>query len=210
MTDCRFIVFEGLIGTGKTTIAAALAQLMGARLVLEQFTDNPFLPLFYKQPDRYAFPVELFFLSERHKQLQETFSQTSLFEPLVLADYAPIKSLLFAHNNLVDEEYRLFQKLYQQLSVTFPEPDLVVYLHRPIDVVMRQIAHRGRDYETGITATYLHNIQQQYFSFLKATTVPILMVEAGNLDIRTPGRQAQLAALLQQPWPTGWHNVSLV
>ena len=116
----QFIAIEGNIGTGKTTLSNLLAEEYGCRLILEQFTDNPFLPLFYDNPERYAFPVELFFMTERHKQLQEELAQTNLFQESIIADYFFIKTLLFAKNNLKEEEYRLFQRLFQVLNSTFP------------------------------------------------------------------------------------------
>ena len=120
-----FIAIEGNIGAGKTTFCELLAAEMNCRLILEQFTDNPFLPLFYEQPERYAFPVELFFMTERHKQLQEALTNTDLFTPLSIADYFFIKTLLFAKNNLNTEEFRLFQRLFEVLNSTYPKPELL-------------------------------------------------------------------------------------
>ena len=117
-TPYSFIAIEGNIGAGKTTFCELLAKEMNCRLILEQFTDNPFLPLFYEQPDRYAFPVELFFMTERHKQLQEALTNPDIFTPLSIADYFFIKTLLFAKNNLNTEEFRLFQRLFEVLNST--------------------------------------------------------------------------------------------
>ena len=166
----QFIAFEGNIGVGKTTLCNLLAQRHGCALVLEQFTDNPFLPYFYEQPDRYGFPVELFFMTERHKQLQEHFATPDLFQSCTVADYFFVKTLLFAKNNLSEEEFRLFQRLFSVLNAGFPKPDLLVYLHRPIPVLMEQIQKRGRSIEQNISAQYLEELQRAYFEYLKTET----------------------------------------
>ena len=133
----NFIVVEGNIGAGKTTLCRLLSEDFDYRLILEEFADNPFLPHFYKNPERYAFPVELFFMTERHKQLQAELSQRDLFQQTIVSDYIFFKTLLFARNNLMEEEYRLFQRLFHILNATFPRPDLLVYLHRSVDNLRR-------------------------------------------------------------------------
>ena len=179
----QFIAIEGNIGAGKTTLCHRLAGHFGCTLVLEQFTDNPFLPFFYLQPERYAFPVELFFMTERHKQLQEHFAQPDLFRSFTVADYFFVKTLLFAKNNLSEEEFRLFQQLFKVLNATFPKPDLLLYLHRPVDVLLRQIHKRGRDIERNISAAYLEEIQNAYLEYLKAETeTPVVILELGKAN----------------------------
>ncbi len=181
----NFIAIEGNIGAGKTTLCHQLAERFGCDLVLEQFTDNPFLPPFYEQPERYAFPVELFFMTERHKQLLEHFSQPDLFRSFTVADYFFVKTLLFAKNNLSEEEFRLFQRLFLVLNATFPKPDLLLYLHRPVEVLLKQIKKRGRDIEQHISPAYLTEIQDAYFDYLKAETeTPVLILELGNADFQ--------------------------
>jgi deoxyadenosine/deoxycytidine kinase len=152
-----FIAIEGNIGAGKTTLCHMLSERLGCSLVLEQFTDNPFLPPFYDQPDRYALPVELFFMTERHKQLLEHFGSPDLFRNFTVADYFFVKTLLFAKNNLSEEEFRLFQRLFSVLNATFPKPDLLLYLHRPVDVLLQHIKKRGRSIEQQISADYLNS-----------------------------------------------------
>lgn len=181
----RFIAIEGNIGAGKTTLSRMLSDHFGGKLVLEQFTDNPFLPFFYEQPDRYGFPVELFFMTERHKQLQEHFAQPDLFNSLTIADYFFVKTLLFAKNNLNEEEFRLFQRLFGVLNASYPKPDLLVYLHRPVEVLLRQIQKRGRSIEQGIAPAYLDNIQQVYLDYLRSETdTPVLLLDLGETDFQ--------------------------
>ena len=163
-----YIVIEGNIGVGKTTFCRKLQEKYGARLILEQFSDNPFLPYFYENPERHAFSVELFFMTERHRQLQEELIQGNLFNQQIISDYIFIKTLLFAKNNLNEEEYRLFNRLFHVLNAHFKKPDLFVYLHRPISSLMTQIKKRGRSYEMEMSTMYLENIQKAYFDLLKS------------------------------------------
>ena len=192
----NFIAIEGNIGAGKTTLCHQLAEHFGCALILEQFTDNPFLPPFYEQPERYAFPVELFFMTERHKQLLEHFSQPDLFRSFTVADYFFVKTLLFAKNNLSEEEFRLFQRLFSVLNATFPKPDLLLYLHRPVEVLLKHIKKRGRDIEQQISPAYLTEIQDAYFDYLKTETeTPVLILELGDADFQ--GNQAAFEAIAQ-------------
>jgi deoxyguanosine kinase len=206
-----FIAIEGNIGAGKTTFCELLAAEINCRLVLEQFTDNPFLPLFYEQPDRYAFPVELFFMTERHKQLQEALTNVDIFTPLSIADYFFIKTLLFAKNNLNSEEFRLFQRLFDVLNSTYPKPELLVYLHRSVDDLLRNIHKRGRAYETDISAEYLTEIQNGYFEYFRTeTNIPILIVEVEGIDfIADKQHFEQLKALLLKQYSVGIHRIKL-
>ncbi|MEI6408130.1 MAG: deoxynucleoside kinase [Bacteroidota bacterium] len=201
----QFIAIEGNIGAGKTTLCNMLARDFGCALVLEQFTDNPFLPYFYEQPERYAFPVELFFMTERHKQLLEHFAQPDLFRALTVADYFFVKTLLFAKNNLSEEEFRLFQRLFGVLNATFPKPELLVYLHRPVDVLVAQIQKRGRDIERNISPVYLEEIQNAYFEYLKTETeTPVIILDLQDADFQQDASVFQkLVKLLQAPHPPG-------
>ncbi len=185
MVPYHFIAIEGNIGAGKTTLCQQLEQEYGCALILEQFTDNPFLPPFYEQPDRYAFPVELFFMTERHKQLLEHFAQPDLFRSFTVADYFFVKTLLFAKNNLSEEEFRLFQRLFSVLNATFPKPDLLIYLHRPVEVLIRYIKKRGRNFEQQISPAYLTAIQDAYIDYLKTETeTPVVILELGEIDFQ--------------------------
>lgn len=186
LANYNFIAIEGNIGAGKTTLCHQLTDRFGCALVLEQFTDNPFLPPFYEQPERYAFPVELFFMTERHKQLLEHFAQPDLFRSFTVADYFFVKTLLFAKNNLSEAEFRLFQRLFLVLNSTFPKPDLLLYLHRPVEVLLAQIKKRGRGIEQNISAAYLTEIQDAYFDYLKTETeTPVVILELGDADFQS-------------------------
>lgn len=182
-----------------------MAERFDCNIILEQFTDNPFLPFFYQQPERYAFPVELFFMTERHKQLQEHFALPNLFEQTSVADYFFVKTLLFAKNNLNDEEFRLFQRLFGVLNNTFPKPDLLVYLHRPVETLLRQIRQRGRNMEQNIAPEYLDEIQNAYLEFFKTEkSIPIVVLELGDIDFqRDESAMDTLVRLLDQPFEPG-------
>lgn len=182
-----------------------LAGHLGGALILEQFTDNPFLPYFYEQPERYGFPVELFFMSERHKQLQEHFAQPDLFQTLTVADYFFVKTSLFAKNNLNEEEFRLFQRLFSVLNATFPKPDLLLYLHRPVEVLLQQIQKRGRSIEKNISPVYLEELQNAYFDYLKTETeTPVVILQLDGLDFQHDlSNFNAIEALLHRPFPKG-------
>lgn len=207
----RFIAIEGNIGAGKTSLCHLLFRDFGSRLLLEQFTDNPFLPFFYENPERYGFPVELFFMTERHKQLQEHFAQPDLFQQTTIADYFFVKTLLFAKNNLNEEEYRLFQRLWQVLNQTFPKPDVLFYLHRPVETLMKQIEKRGRDYEKNISSDYLTSIQNAYFDFFKTEdSVPVVVIELNEVNyLEDEKLYQQLAEILKENYTPGMHFIQL-
>lgn len=200
-----FIAIEGNIGAGKTTLCHLLAEHYGCALVLEQFTDNPFLPFFYENPERYAFPVELFFMTERHKQLLEHFAQPDLFRSFTVADYFFVKTLLFAKNNLSEEEFRLFQRLFSVLNATFPKPDLLLYLHRPVEVLMHQIRQRGRDMERLITGEYLEELQNAYLDhFKRESETPVVVLELDDADFLRDNHVFQaITGLLNRDFQAG-------
>ncbi|MCB0640505.1 MAG: deoxynucleoside kinase [Phaeodactylibacter sp.] len=207
----RFIAIEGNIGAGKTTFAKMLERDYQAHLVLEQFTDNPFLPFFYENPDRYAFPVELFFMTERHKQLQEEIAQQQLFQQLLVSDYYFIKTLLFAQNNLRAEEFRLFQRLFHILNNSFPQPNLLVYLHRTIPNLLQNIKNRGRAYEQQIEGTYLESLQVAYFNYFRSKpNIPILILTIENVAFwEDEAAYRQMVELLTQTYAPGVHRATV-
>jgi deoxyadenosine/deoxycytidine kinase len=206
-----YIVIEGNIGVGKTTFCRKLQDKYDARLILEQFSDNPFLPYFYENPERHAFSVELFFMTERHRQLQEELIQGDLFNQQIISDYIFIKTLLFAKNNLNEEDYRLFNRLFHVLNAHFKKPDLVVYLHRPVTKLLHQIKKRGRSFEMEMSAAYLENIQKAYFDFFKMDPeYPILVVGIEDLDFEKDIHAFELLNnLLLQNYETKVHYINL-
>lgn len=186
MTLHPFVVVEGNIGAGKTTLATRLAEHFNHRLILEEFSDNPFLPLFYREPERYAFPVELFFMAERHKQLQGELSSSELFTGGTVADYLFIKTLLFARNSLTEQEFRLFNRIYRVMDSGFRRPDLIVYLHRPVAALQANIARRGRDFEANISDAYLQSVQSTYLNYFRTLDdTPVLILDLDDLDFTT-------------------------
>ena len=207
----NFIAIEGNIGAGKTTLCKQLEADYDCRLILEQFTDNPFLPMFYKNPERYAFPVELFFMTERHKQLQESLSQRELFPQLIVSDYFFIKTLLFAKNNLNGEEFRLFQRLFHTLNSTFAKPDLLVYLHRDVEDIINNINKRGRDFEKDIKPDYLQSLQDAYFNYFKAEEeFPILIIDVNGVDFQEDKMAyKQITGLMRRSYSKGVHRAAV-
>lgn len=179
----QYLVIEGNIGAGKTTLATMLAQDLNAKLILEQFADNPFLPQFYQNPERYSFPLELSFLAERYKQLNVDLRTGSLFQNLTIADYFFMKSLIFAQNTLTGDELQLYKQIFSIIYNTLPKPNLYVYLHLSTDKLLQNIKKRGRDYEQTISADYLNNLTQGYFDFFKQhPDYTFLVIDTSNLD----------------------------
>src|SRR5688572_2915473 len=163
----HFITIEGNIGAGKTTLAHLLAKHFNARLILEEFAENPFLTKFYENPQQYAFPVELFFMAERYKQLKELIQTRDMFQSVTITDYLFTKCLLFAKVNLPEAEFRLYQKLFEIVHQQLVQPDLLIYLHAPVNRLQQNIKKRNRPYEQGISDEYLFNIQETYTHYIK-------------------------------------------
>lgn len=176
------IAIEGNIGSGKTTLATMLANDIDARLVLEQFADNPFLPKFYSDPEKHAFPLELFFMAERYHQLKNLKEQ-DLFKPQIVSDYFFVKSKLFAQNNLKKDEMQLFNRLFDIMLSSLSKPDLLVYLYSDVERLQQNIKNRGRDFEQNISDEYLQNIQDKYLDFLrKQSDFPVLLLDVTSVD----------------------------
>ncbi|MBV4359521.1 deoxynucleoside kinase [Pinibacter aurantiacus] len=178
----NFITIEGNIGAGKTTLAHLLAKRFNARLILEEFADNPFLPKFYENPQQYAFPLELFFMAERFKQLKELLQQKDLFQNVTISDYLFTKCLLFAKVNLPDDEFRLYQRLFEIIHQQLIQPDLLIYLHAPVKKLQENIRRRNRPYEQAIPNEYLFNIQETYTHYIKQHDIKTLFIDASNAD----------------------------
>ena len=179
----KYLVIEGNIGAGKTSLASLLAEETGSRLVLEAFSDNPFLAKFYEEPDRYAFQLELSFLSERYHQIKTELAHPDLFGQSVISDYYLAKSFIFSKYNLKDDEMKLFEKLFSIINLQAPKPDLYVYLHLPVERLLENIRQRGRSYEKNIKYEYLKEVQEGYFGFFKSQQeMKILVIDTGRLD----------------------------
>ena len=179
----QFLVIEGNIGAGKTTLASKLAEEYNAKLILEQFADNPFLPKFYNDQERYSFPLELSFLADRYTQIKKQVFNLDLFHSLLIADYYFAKSSIFAQNTLKDDEYRLFRQIFDIVFETMPKPDLYVYLHADVNKLLLNIKKRGRDYEQNINPEYLEKIKSGYFGFFRQiSTFPVLIIDTNNID----------------------------
>lgn len=163
----NYIAIEGNIGAGKTSLATRIATDFNAKLILERFKDNPFLPKFYEKPKRYAFPLEMSFLADRYQQLLEGIAQFDLFKDCVVADYDGYKSLIFAKVTLAEEEFNLYKKLFHYMHKDLPSPDMYVYLYQNTDRLMENIQKRGRSFEKGIETNYLNKINEGYFEFVK-------------------------------------------
>jgi deoxyguanosine kinase len=178
----HFITIEGNIGAGKTTLAHLLARHYNARLILEQFADNPFLPKFYENPAQYAFPLELFFMAERYKQLKELVHTNDLFQSLTVSDYLFTKCLLFARVNLPEQEYKLYQGLFEILQSQLVQPELLIYLHAPVSKLQSNIRKRNRSYEQAIPDEYLFNIQETYTQYIRQHNIRTLFIDVSNAD----------------------------
>ncbi len=183
MNKYKFIVIEGSIGVGKTSLATRIAKDYNAKLVLEQFAENPFLPKFYKDPDRFSFPLELSFLADRYQQLKKEMINPDLFFSFIIADYYFMKSLIFAGRTLEDDEYNLYRQLFLIIYESIPKPDLYVYLQVDTNRLLENIKRRGRDYEQNITAEYLNRIQKGYFEFFSQNpNLRFLVIDVNELD----------------------------
>lgn len=191
-----FIVIEGPIGVGKTTLARRLAETYGCDLLLEGAEENPFLRKFYDNPQSAAFPTQLFFLLQRAKQMQE-LRQSDMFNPVRISDFLIEKDRLFAELTLNDDELNLYDQVYQQLTFDVPEPDLVIYLQAPVHVLRDRINQRGIDYEQQIESAYLERLTESYVNFFHHfTNAPLLIVNTEDCDFVNRDRDYQM--LLQQ------------
>ncbi len=183
VTRYNYIVIEGNIGAGKTTLASMIAKEHNAKLILERFADNPFLPKFYSDPARFSFPLELSFLADRYRQLKEELVEQDLFRSFTVADYYFMKSLVFASSTLEKDEFTLYRQIFYIIYSSLPKPDLYVYLHVPPERLLLNIALRGREYEKSITAEYLTGIQESYFTFFRQNPENrYLILEINDLD----------------------------
>ena len=206
----RYIAIEGNIGAGKTSLSTLMAEELGAQLILEEFADNPFLPKFYEDPKRYAFPLELSFLAERFSQLKKELSQPDLFREHVISDYFLSKSLIFSRANLEGDEYELFSRMFYLILQQLPKPELLVYLYLDVDKLQENIKKRGRPYEQSIPSEYLLNIQKSYFDFIRQQKeMRVLIIDSNQLDfVNNPEDYQKIKEIIDRDYELGVHHVN--
>lgn len=207
----NFIAIEGNIGAGKTTLSNMLARHFNARLVLEQFSDNPFLPEFYKNPEKVAFPLELSFLADRYGQLKQDLINLDLFTEITIADYFIYKSLIFASNNLKEDELLLYQRLFDIIASALPKPDLLIYLYLDTATLQKNILKRGRTYELNIKSEYLDQIQNRYLAFLQGLPQQkVLVIDLQGIDFMNDHLKFEkIIDLLNKDYEKGITNITL-
>lgn len=208
--DYHYITIEGNIGAGKTTLAHMLSKHFNARLILEEFADNPFLSKFYENPQQFAFPLELFFMAERYKQLKELIHTKDLFQNITISDYLFTKCLLFAKVNLPEEEFHLYQKLFDIIYQQLTQPDILIYLHVPVNQLQKNIKKRNRSFELSITDDYLFKLQLTYTQYIRQHNIKTLVIDAANADFL--GNEKHLRAVLDaldKDYENGQHYISL-
>jgi deoxyadenosine/deoxycytidine kinase len=208
----NYIVIEGNIGAGKTTLAARIADQFNASLILEHYADNPFLPKFYNDPDKYSFQLELSFLASRYKQLKDELVTQDLFKNFTIADYYFMKSLVFAASTLKGDEYNLYRQIFYIIYGSLPKPDIYVYLHLNPDRLLQNIERRGRNYEKSITKEYLQKIQDSYFSFFRQNPDnKYLIIDINNIDfVSNENHYSRIIdAIFYDDYPVGLNKVIL-
>ncbi len=208
----RLVIIEGNIGAGKTSLARRISSDYNSHLILERFADNPFLPKFYQEPDRFAFPLEMSFLADRYTQLKKELIDPDIFAPFIVADYYFMKSLIFAANTLTGDEYSLYAQLFHLMYSSLPKPDVYVYLHQDPDNLLTNIWNRGREYESAITSDYLKKIQSGYFDFFRQEpSMRILVVDTREIDFvnSQDDYNRLIDAIFGQEYPLGLSRVFL-
>jgi len=204
----NYIVIEGTIGAGKTSLATMLSQELNGSLILEQFEENSFLPKFYEEPEKYAFPLELSFLASRYQQLKDKLAP-ELFGQIKIADYFIDKCIIFSRKTLQSDEFTLFRKLFSIIIAQLPQPEILVYLHKQADHLKQNIIKRGRDYEQNISLDYLEGIQESYMNYIReAGLKKVLIVDTSNLDfVHNPKDYLTIKNLLQREYSDGVHTI---
>lgn len=201
----EYIVIEGNIGSGKTTLAKMLAEKWNSRLMLEEFKDNPFLPKFYENPKQHGFALELSFLAERYHQKRDELNRTDLFKPGIICDYSFAKSLVFSRINLDTDEFELYQNLFHIIHGRLPKPDLLLFLYCSPEKSLRQIKQRGRSYEQVISSDYLEKINAGYLEFFKQQKdTRIVVLNTNEIDfVKTPSDLEKIIEVINQPREAG-------
>lgn len=207
----NFIAIEGNIGAGKTSLASMIANDFNARLILEQFEDNSFLPKFYEDQDKYAFPLEMSFLASRFQQLKDQLGSLDLFKSFIISDYFIVKSLIFAEKTLAEDEYKLYTRFFNIIFQQIPRPDLMVYLYVDTNKLQQNIKNRGREYEQNIKDDYLNKIQNGYFQYIKQQTkFPILIIDTNNTDfVKNANDYNKIIDVINKDYDNGVHRIIL-
>ena len=210
----NYIAIEGTIGAGKTTLATRISNDFNGKLVLEEFEGdkNPFLPKFYKEPEKYSFQLEMTFLALRYQQLKDKLGALDLFHDFIISDYYVAKSLIFSRNNLQEDEYQLFSRFFNIIFSDMPKPELLVYLYCDVDRLQANIHKRGRSYEQEISDEYLADIQQGYLNFLNQQqgNMRILLLDTTRMDfVANESDYRRIIDAIDQPYDIGLHRVAL-
>ena len=206
----NFIAIEGNIGAGKTSLSTRIAEDFNAKLILEEFEDNAFLPKFYKEPDKYAFPLEMTFLASRYQQLKDKLGQQDLFKDFTISDYYIVKSLIFAKKTLPADEYNLYTRFFNIIFTQIPKPDLLVYLYLKTPNLQANIHKRGRPYEMSIENEYLDKIQDGYFEYFKQqpNNLRVLIIDTNEIDfVNNENDYKKIIEIINKPYKPGVHRV---
>ena len=205
----NFIAIEGNIGAGKTSLATRISEDYNAKLILEQFEENSFLPKFYKEPEKYAFPLEMSFLASRFQQLKDQLGPQDLFKTFTISDYYIIKSLIFSKKTLQTDEYNLYTRFFNIIHQQLPKPELFVFLHLETSKLQQNIRQRGRSYEQDIEAGYLDKIQEGYFEFIKQSDLRILVLDTNNIDfVNREEDYKKVVDVIDKEYPIGVHRIT--
>tara|TARA_B110000977_G_C11060625_1_gene485818 strand:- start:100 stop:735 length:636 start_codon:yes stop_codon:yes gene_type:complete len=206
-----YIVVEGNIGSGKTSFVKKLASHINAAAFYEEFFENPFLPKFYAEPEKHAFPLELSFLAERYHQLKKELNTQNLFHETIISDYYLSKSLIFAEINLPEDEFSLYKNLYSIIHTKILKPSLYIYLYSNVNRLKHNIESRGRAYELNIETTYLEKIQLGYSAFInQQNEFPVLLINTSNIDfVNSNSDFKRIIACLEKKYDKGVHRIDL-
>ncbi len=209
MLNYNFISIEGNIGAGKTSLATLISNEFNAKLILEQFEDNSFLPKFYKDQDKYAFPLEMSFLASRFQQLKDQLGNQDLFKSFTISDYYIVKSLIFAQKTLAEDEFKLYTRFFNIILNQLPKPDLFVYLYVKTPKLQENIKIRGRSYEQDIKDEYLDKIQEGYFEFIKQqNNLPILIIDTNEIDfVHNEDDYKNIVSIISKDYQPGVYRI---
>lgn len=208
----NYIAIEGNIGSGKTSLTKKITEEFNARLILERFEDNSFLPKFYKNPDQYAFPLEMSFLADRYQQLKDELTKQDLFKSFTIADYFIDKSLIFARKNLQNDEYTLYSRLFNIINSTLIKPELIIFLYNSVDKLLSNIKQRGRNYEQEIKTSYLDMIQTGYFEYFKQNQdLRVVIINTEEIDfVNSHNDYTKLKSVIFKHYETGIHRINSI